>query len=66
MGNITFTTPVTSTLTTSATNIRQTTHILLNAAGAAIGDVLRVRVNRMSGGTAGTVLITDFIIEQNP
>lgn len=66
MADITFGTPTTLAITASAQDQRQTSHLLLATNGAVIGDILRVRVSRASGGTAGTILITDFIIEQNP
>lgn len=66
MSSITFGTPTTLAITTSALNLRQTSHILLSSAGAVIGDVLRVSVSRATGGTAGTLLLTDIVIEQNP
>lgn len=66
MGAITFGSDATRVLTaTSALDGRQTSQILLASAGAVIGDVLRVRVRR-SAGTAGTILLSDVWIEQNP
>lgn len=66
MSSITFGTPTTLAFTTSALNQLQTSHLLLSSAGGVIGDILRVRLNRVSGGTAGTLLLTDITIEQNP